>query len=297
MPRHGLQLRSLTHATDIDVLPDDALVEQSSGFTAVRTPSNPTHYYGNFLLLPEAPRPGDRQRWERWFDQAIAERQPATHRTFCWDTVDGDMGAAREEFAAVGYELTDIVGLVASPDELAAHPAANAQVQVRALDPRDGADVDAWRAVEELQVASREPGHDERDYREHVAARNAARRERFIAGDGAWFAAFLDGRVVASCGVVVTEGRGRFQAVDTAPAWRRRGIARRIVFEAGRAAVERHGARRLVIVADADYHALALYESLGFRSAERTCSACWWPTAPRAGVHPVLGHLARPASG
>jgi ribosomal protein S18 acetylase RimI-like enzyme len=75
----------------------------------------------------------------------------------------------------------------------------------------------------------------------------------------------------------VTGGRGRFQVVDTALAYRRRGICSRLVVEAARRSTDRHGAERFVIAADPDYHALGLYESLGFRRKERVAGVCRWP--------------------
>jgi hypothetical protein len=52
----------------------------------------------------------------------------------------------------------------------------------------------------------------------------------FRAGRDDWYVALEPraGEVVASCGIVVTGGRGRFQAVDTATAYRRRGICSRL---------------------------------------------------------------------
>ena len=94
-----------------------------------------------------------------------------------------------------------------------------------------------------------------------------------------WYVA-LDpetGAVAGSCGVVVTGGRGRFQVVDTALAYRRRGICSRLVVEAARRSAEDYGAERFVIVADADYHALGLYESLGFERREHVFGVCLWP--------------------
>ena len=85
------------------------------------------------------------------------------------------------------------------------------------------------------------------------------------------------GNVVGSCGIVVTAGRGRFQAVETAAAYRRRGICSRLVVEAARHAVEAYGAAQLVIVADATYHALGLYESLGFERREHVYGVSLWP--------------------
>jgi hypothetical protein len=59
-----------------------------------------------------------------------------------------------------------------------------------------------------------------------------------------------------------------------------------VVHDAGRAALEQFGASHLVIGADAEYHALPLYESLGFVVRERSLAVCWWPGAPRASLHP-----------
>ena len=105
-------------------------------------------------------------------------------------------------------------------------------------------------------------------------------RVLFRAGRGAWYVAIepAAGTVTASCGVVVTGGRGRFQAVDTALAYRRRGICSRLVVEAAQLAAGTYGAERFVIAADAGYHALGLYESLGFERKEHVFGACLWPT-------------------
>jgi ribosomal protein S18 acetylase RimI-like enzyme len=92
----------------------------------------------------------------------------------------------------------------------------------------------------------------------------------FRAGRGAWYVALhpSSGDVVGSCGIVVTAGRGRFQAVDTAEAHRRRGICSRLLVEAAHDAARRYAARSFVIAADPDYHALGLYVSLGFTATE-----------------------------
>ena len=110
--------------------------------------------------------------------------------------------------------------------------------------PGMATDEDLWAAVLELQVRGRDAGHGEAGYRAFARARLDDRRALFAAGRGAWYVAIdpATGAVTASCGIVVTEGRGRFQAVDTAlelPAPRDLLAARR----RGRAARGR-GARR-----------------------------------------------------
>jgi ribosomal protein S18 acetylase RimI-like enzyme len=65
--------------------------------------------------------------------------------------------------------------------------------------------------------------------------------------------------------------------VETAAPYRRRGICSRLVVDAARHAVDAHGATQLVIVADATYHALGLYESLGFERREHVYGVSLWP--------------------
>jgi len=231
------------------------------------------------LLFPEPPAAGDAARWETLFDSEFGDEPRVRHRSFGWDLTDGVTGAALEEFGPRGYDIEASVGLMADAGALAPHPRENRDVHVRALDPMPGADTDLWDAVVELQVASRDEGHAEEGHRIFSRARLADRRALFQPGRGAWYVA-LDpehGEVAASCGVVVTSGRGAFQVVDTALAYRRRGICSRLVVEAARNSAETFAAERFVMVADAGYHALGLYESLGFRPEERVFGACLWP--------------------
>jgi ribosomal protein S18 acetylase RimI-like enzyme len=275
--------RSLVWATSIDVLPLDKVVERRDGYLAVRSPSNPTHWWGNLLIFDQPPAPGDRARWEDLFVAELA-RQPLSrrHRTFCWDRTDGELGAALSEFVDHGYDLDHSVGLIASPERLRPHPRANCEVWTRRLAPGAGNDEDLWSQVVELQVADRDPRFDEQEHRLFCRARLHDLRALFQGGRGGWYVALLgEDEVVGSCGVVVTDGRGRYQAVDTAQAYRRQGICSRLVVEAGRDAAQRDGARRLAIVADPDYHAAGIYESLGFEPVERVAGVCL-PPRPEA---------------
>jgi len=269
--------RSLVWATDLDVLPLDHVVERRDGFVVVRSPSNPRHFWGNLLLFDDPPDAGAAARWEQLFDGEFADEPLVHHRTFAWDRVDGAVGDGLAEFADRGYELEETVGLLATPQQIRAHPRESRAVEVRALEPADGVDEELWQQVLELQVADRGERHEEAPYRVFGRARLADLRALFRAGRGAWYVALDGNLVVGSCGVVVTGKRGRFQTVGTAAAQRRRGICSRLVVEAAHHAAEHHGARKLVIAADPDYHALGLYESLGFRRAERVCGVCRQP--------------------
>jgi ribosomal protein S18 acetylase RimI-like enzyme len=274
--------RSLVLATLIDVLPTDKVVRRERDHLVVRSPSNPQHWEGNMLAFDDAPAAGDGERWEAAFDATFADEPRIRHRTFYWDRTDGEEGAAVPELEARGYRLERDLGMIASPVELTPHPKANREVEIRRLDPAAGADEALWEGEIALGLANdaEHPSGDVR-FERFLRNRQAERRVLFAAGRGAWYVALdpADGAVVAGCGVIATGPRGRFQAVDTAPTHRRRGIARRLVHEAGLDAATRFSLSRLVIVADAEYHASGIYESLGFRPRERVCSA--WLAPPR----------------
>jgi ribosomal protein S18 acetylase RimI-like enzyme len=281
--RDTLVPRSLTWATSIDVLPPARTVRRQGDHLVVRSPTNPTHYWGNLLLFDDAPRTGDGERWEALFAAAFADEPRVNHHTFAWDRIDDARGAAATEFAARGYDVDLSVGMVARADEIHPHPRANAGVEVRALDPEsDGADERRWQQVLELQAAGRDPDSSETEEAHGVfsRARQAELRAMFRAGAGAWYVAIDADEVVGSLGIVICDGRGarlrraRFQAVDTAATHRRRGICSRLLVDAAHHAVATYGAAHFVIVADPDYHAAGIYESVGFRPVERVCGVC-----------------------
>jgi ribosomal protein S18 acetylase RimI-like enzyme len=106
-----------------------------------------------------------------------------------------------------------------------------------------------------------------------VRRRQHELRETFRQGRGGWYLALLDGAVAGSLGIVVTDRRARYQVVDTLPEFRRRGVARRLVLDAARDTCSKHAIDHFVIAADPDYHAIGIYEELGFERVELVVGA------------------------
>jgi len=256
-----MNLRSLAWRTDLIFPAFDGVIVDRGRYLVVRTPSNPTFYWGNFLLFDRPPAAGDEELWPRLFAEEIGHAPQVRHQTFGWDSPEGDPGAA-QAFVARGFRLDQSSVLTASSVVPPAHLAKD--IFVRRLESDDD-----WRQATENQVRGRDEGLNEADFRRFKEAHMERYRRMARAGHGDWFGAFLDGALVADLGIYHAGNLGRFQTVVTHPDYRRRGYAGSLVYHAARHALGPAGLKTLVLVADADSSAERLYRSLGFLPAER----------------------------
>lgn len=263
-----MNLRSLAHRTDLIFPSFEGQIVDRGDYLVVRTPTVPSFYWGNFLLFRDPPARGDEEGWPRLFAEEIGRPPQVTHQTFGWDSPEGERGSA-EAFLPLGFRLVESAVLTASSPQPPAHPAVD--LEVRPL--RGNGE---WRQAVENQVRCREDEHEEAGYREFKSAEMARYRRMAEAGLGAWFGAFLEGRLVADLGVYRSGDLGRYQTVETHPEFRRLGIASTLVYRTGLYAREHMGVERLVIVADADSPADRIYRSVGFRPVERQLGLERW---------------------
>ena len=268
-------VRSLGCRTDLMLIAWDGTVDDVDGAVRARSPTNPGFWFGNFLLFPDAPRPGDAALWIDRFATAFADDPRINHICLRWDRPDGEAGELAELIAA-GFEIeTTIVLATAMPRP---PPRSNPDVALRRIEsPAD------WDATIALQIATMTELHGApaADF----ARRQMTRYRRFVAdGRGAWFGAFADGELVADMGVFVEAGLARFQAVETARAFRRRGVCGTLAYHAAQVALDELGAERLVMVGLPD-HTAAIYQSIGFEPRERLIAAV--RSAPQSTIIPL----------
>jgi len=230
-------------------------VDDRGSYLAVRSPHNPSYWWGNFLLLAEPPEAG---QTDAWLERFAAEFPAAKHVALGIDVTEitgVDVGA----FVAAGLHMDRSAVLTTQ----AVHEPPRSY---EAATFRELAGDDDWQQATDLRTVlsegepAAEPGF--------LAAKIASERSLTEAGHGFWFGAFVDGKLVSHLGLV-TDGSGiaRYQNVETHPDWRRKGIAGALVWRAGQ-----HGldgmASTLVIAADPDYVAIRVYRSVGFIDAE-----------------------------
>jgi len=249
---------SLGYRTDLMLLGlQGSVIEQRAGYQVLRTPANPTFYWGNFLLLDGPPAPGTVSTWTSTFAR---EFPGAEHVAIGVDGTGGDAGD-EAELAVAGLQADRSTVLTAAATTPPPRP--NKVAQFRVLE----SDAD-WEAALDLQEAVHSYGEPE-GWKGFNGRRLLAMRQMQAQGFGAWFGAFQAGRMVSGLGVFGDGSRVvRFQNVDTHPEHRNKGLAGTLVHKASRYAQQEMAAWTQVIVADQTGTAIRIYRSVGFRDAE-----------------------------
>jgi RimJ/RimL family protein N-acetyltransferase len=267
--RDIMKIKSLGYRTDLFFPTFDGQIIDRGNYLAIRTPKNPTFYWGNFLLFSQPPREGDFNEWRDLFAQEIGTPPYTEHQVFGWDSPAGVEGII-QPFLEAGFRLDRNVVLTSSEPSDPARP--SSLVSIRPLKTESD-----WEQAVENQVACREPEFEEGEYREFQMKQMARYRKMATSGHGDWYGAFIEQKLVADLGLYHHEGVGRFQSVETNPDFRRRGIAGTMIVEASRQAKEKYNLHTLVIVADQDSSPARLYTSLGFELTEKQVGLEWWP--------------------
>ena len=105
--------------TDFILHRHGALVAERDDCIAVRTPDNPTFYWGNFLLLPAAPLDADLMHWQQRFFEEIGRWQPES-RHLAFGVNGAPDGQALPAWSAHGFDLFETAVLRLAPGQLQA---------------------------------------------------------------------------------------------------------------------------------------------------------------------------------
>jgi RimJ/RimL family protein N-acetyltransferase len=262
-----MPLHALGHRTDLIFHRHGGEVRDAGDCTLIRTPDNPIYRWGNMLLFHTTPTEIDVASCEDRFVQELGTG--LDHRVFAWD-IDpdeplADLSPDLAPFAAAGYRIEPNENLAAEAGQLRPPPHAHPELAIRPL----ASDRD-WHETIELQVLCREEREAEAGYRDFRARKMAGYRRMQAAGKGSWYGGWLGGELVADMGLFTDGEVGRYQHVETHPDHRRRGIAGSMVHALARRAFYQLGVRTLVIAADPEGPAAALYKRLGFALREVT---------------------------
>ncbi|MGN6577678.1 MAG: GNAT family N-acetyltransferase [Nocardioides sp.] len=254
-----MQITSLGFRTDLALLEQGgSTVDDRGDHLVVRSPHNPTFWWGNFLLLDAPPPP---EQTDRWLQVFAREFPDAEHIAI---GIDGTSLTAADASGFVDRGLSAETSSVMTASSVHEPPRPNRDATYRQLSSDDD-----WAQLVELRMAAMDDSHDVEGYRRFSEAKVATIRAMTEQGHGGWFGAFEDGVLQSGMGLFrASEGLARFQNVETRPDARGRGLAGTLVHHVSRYGFDELGAHTLVMVADPDYLAIRIYRSVGFAETE-----------------------------
>ena len=255
-----MELTSLGCRTDLIFPEFEGEVEDRGSYLRIRTPANPSYWWGNYLLFEHSPGEGDFERWTDLFEKEIGVPPETEHIVFAWD-VGGEQAVVSPFFEA-GFKLSTSVVMTAN--ELTKPEKFNNAVEMRVLKTDDD-----FAELLDLQILlDLEEGFEGAGHRLFLLRNLERYRKMIAAGLGEWFGAYSDGKLVSCMGLFYKNDLARYQGVATHPEYRRRGIAGTLTYFVGRYGLERFEVDTLVIVADENYFAKDVYASVGFKKTE-----------------------------
>ncbi len=251
-----MDIQGLGWRTDLALLEiSGSVLEDRGDHLVVRTPDNPTFYWGNFVLLADpAVDAADARQWIGVFEAAFPA---ARHRAL---GIDGTSGTAADAAPFADLDLDVDVSSVMTATSVHEPARPNKDATYRPLESDDD-----WDQQVELTMAGESTGYS----LEFAAGRARQHRSLCEAGHGQYWGAFEKGRLMSSMGLFsASPGLARFQTVKTHPDARGRGLAGTLVHEISRFGFAELGAETLVMVADPDYLAIRVYRNVGFTDTE-----------------------------
>lgn len=260
-------VKSLGYRTDFIFNKLDGSIMDKGDYIVAITDSNPNYFWGNLLLFKKPPQVGDLNKWKALFKEEF--RNPSIyHMTFAWDSPDAIEGEC-EEFIEEGFELDKSV--VLSTREISIPKKYNGKIKVKEVDLSKELDL-----CIDIQVDCAHDNLSKDAWRGFYTTTMHNYKNLIDENHGKWFGAYIDDELVGSLGLFTDKEVGRFQIVSTHPDFQRRGVCSTLVYEAAKYALNNMGVTELVMVADEEYHAAKIYESVGFVPTQKQIGLCWW---------------------
>jgi putative acetyltransferase len=244
--------------SDLHLIEMHGQIEELDGLVVARNPDNPGRYWSNFLLLERTPEASELEHRLEQARRIFDEMEGNQHLLLRWD---GDPLDTEAEARASKLGLRWDGGLEMRAAEL--EDVTTEKIRVQPLDlQRD------WEAILRLnRLCDSTEGSGDASYDDFKAG---VRRAWKAWNATTWWGAFIGQEMVGQCGMVLCPGQmGRFQAVETHPGFRRRGVCSTLISTVGRHVLHREGCREVLLGADLEGPALALYQRLGFQKGQR----------------------------
>lgn len=263
-----MEVKSIAFKTDLLFPEFGGQVTDRHEYIKVETPNNPRFFYGNYLLFSSPPKKESYAQWVSLFKKEFGHNKAISHMTFCWENEKG-VESHTGEFVKNDFVVEESVVLTANEVKLPRKY--NTEIKVKPIVTNR-----EWDKVIENQVMSKKFEFAADEYFHFKEQQFSAYRKMSDAKLGEWYGAYIDGQLAGDLGLYFAGSVGRFQAVETNPFFRRQGVCSTLLYEASKLAFEEWKLRELVLVADPEYHAVNVYQDVGFKPVERMQSMYWY---------------------
>jgi ribosomal protein S18 acetylase RimI-like enzyme len=252
-------MNNLGFLTDFKLLGVNSEVKEYADYFLVKTPLNPTFIEGNCMVLKSPKLLEDKAKLESRFKTHFETVINQHHVSFKLMSKPSD--ELLQVYLQDEYEY----------DKLAVMTYVGAKNIASVLEPKIGTirtfnSNSDWEQWAKNEIEERPMIYTEASFKEYLFARVDVYKELAAKGFGDFYGVFENGELLASAGLYIFDEIGRFQQVRTMEKARRQGICKALIqFMHTQNASQMQEA---VIVADEAYHALKLYEGLGFKSKQ-----------------------------
>ncbi|MDA7518320.1 GNAT family N-acetyltransferase [bacterium] len=248
-------MKNLGYHTDAIFHRLDGEIIDRGEYHLIRTPSNPTYYWGNYLLFKSEPKEGS---FGDWMNIHKNEFGPTPeHIAIGWDSLEkGEFS----EFEANGFRLSEdvVLSLREAPNEVQANPDLVARKFTKDSD---------WQSSVEEQIAGCPAEIPVEDYRIFITDQMNNHRRKQENGHGNYWGAFLNDELVGDMGIFFDQEEkiARFQSVTTVAAYRRKRVCSTLLAQVIKSTFAEEQIDQLVIAAEHGSIAESIYRSFGFR--------------------------------
>lgn len=262
-----MEINNLGYLTDLIYHRFDGKILNRGDYIVISSPHNPGYHWGNLLLFKNAPQKNDHDKWVSLFKEEFKKESEVKHLTFGWDEdVEGEV----HPFVSDGFKKDFSNVLVATQTQLKSNAKIPVEFRIVKTD-------EEWEAVIQLQILTREERYPLEEYTKFKRADMTRHRNMSEKGLGNWFGAYSDGKLIGDLGLFVEGKVGRFAKVETHPDFRGKGVCKNLVHFASQFGLSELGAEKLVMVADPDYHAQKIYQSVGYEIVQTMRGLCKAP--------------------
>lgn len=252
-----MQVKSLGYQIDLAFPGFTGEIIDRGEYLVIRTPNNPSYYWGNYILFSNPPGPDDFDRWREIFHQEIGHNPAINHEAFGWDDPSGALGHI-EPFQNAGYNLNQYSIMTTTQVTRPTH--FNPHVTVKPIETDS-----EWQLAAQCVASHDKPTTQVNDRIQKMMTtwQALAKNQKAL-----WFGAYLNGEFAGGLGIYKVENTGVVDEVVTHPNFRRQGVGRTLVYQAAQHAREHLNLQKLLLAADNNSDPKRMYEQIGFKTVE-----------------------------